>query len=897
MATVDKFKIAEKSPDKIMLADVYRPDPEYKYDFTTWVDTGNAVMEISENKVKIFKFKPNVLLLHSPDKLKGDNCKDICSYCRGNIITVSGLSGKENIFNSYFNTSTTTGAGSDVGKCKGLCFYPYAHDGLFFTCHLNYWANQGIDKDGNQTLGQLPDMVFAGGLRLDGNGRNRYGIFKDYTNKLIFPDELYGFINVQGYSYYYGIGLFTGDTSLADEDGYIDISSSPIIIELFDFGLFTKGIDPSSVEVWEMHIDNDAIYAKDKTLENCLKEYKLATDTKTITDVNTGQTSIINLGYTSIKNLNTDISDIKLPLIVDLENQFKNVCWNIIIRNVEFWEIVRQWYANNNIDGNMVARPLFANSNIGGAIDFRVNITYDENEIPHPFLFVNKPFENSNIEQVNLITDIGCVFSSPHDMFKGAKKMTTITCATPKSYMCGAVDVSGMFAFCSKLTTYPNNLICWNKNRGNSKANGIACNFASWFCDYATELMSIPAYGEVREYDANTIILAKESQQVFNGCNNLVYIGPILNMILVTPSTAKWIFSNCGKLTNVRILNLNHGNWDFCGRNKGDAVHGNIPNLNRESIIFLFNNLMDLTKHNPNVHEDNINKSFSKWNSKYWNNNSIDDNTNYEAKLNSNEILIRKRVTKQTAANYIIYTSENLTDFSFKVTGLSEGDILMFNNTEITIDDIYVFKDSNGFLGNFTLINQNTEINDIVTIEIINGVDHTNPKVSSAILNIPNAWTKFITQSMIDSARAKGWNLYVEDVLFTESNVDEIEYGTWNINVSPDIGTSTYPTYFSSELVLTIEATRTNIINGKEEIETVSTFNNIYKSRSTNAEFYYIITGEGAEYVDISTETGELTLIPNGDPNSYEKDIYVAVYNNVYPELNTQWNLRITYNG
>ena len=57
-----------------------------------------------------------------------------------------------------------------------------------------------------------------------------------------------------------------------DEDGYVDISNSPIVISLIN----ERGIDPTSIESWSAYLGTKQIYHKDKTLDNCWKKYGIA---------------------------------------------------------------------------------------------------------------------------------------------------------------------------------------------------------------------------------------------------------------------------------------------------------------------------------------------------------------------------------------------------------------------------------------------------------------------------------------------------------------------------------------------------------------------------------------------------------------------------------------------
>lgn len=101
---------------------------------------------------------------------------------------------------------------------------------------------------------------------------------------------------------------------------------------------------------------------------------------------------------------------------------------------------------------------------------------------------------------------------------------------------------------------------------------------------------------------------------------------------------------------------------------------------------------------------------------------------------------------------------------------LQEGDNVVFTDSSGNIintwtsDGSQTITKSSGTTMGFKLLSSNTDSRDIVTITIDNGLDYTNPIVSSANLYCPIEWEDKITDDMISQANLKGWNIYVGEV-------------------------------------------------------------------------------------------------------------------------------------
>lgn len=467
-------------------------------------------------------------------------------------------------------------------------------------------------------------------------------------------------------------------------------------------------------------------------------------------------------------------SKLIIPDVVDKLEGITKTLWTCTPYNTEFWDSIKEWFANNDAPAAVVQRQTFANSNID-EITLRFNEWIDtEKTYPTGFMWANKPFNSSTIKKINIVSVNGCTFSSANSLFYNAKELQEIT-FTPntdttnnkinRNWLLGATDMSGVFSFCG-VSTYPANLINWSANRSNAFDNGIPCTLSGYALDYAG-MVTMPVFNNGnREADENIWVFTKFAEQTFNGANKLVSIGPILDLILVRPNSGANNIFNCSNLVDVRIKNLNHGNWSFDGVTRNGIYHGNLSKLDAASIQYLFENLSDLTTCNPEVHENRIDKAFISWNSNY---KSSWGTEFWKSRVATRYFETRKRCETGDFSDMIVSTNQKFTNMLVKVSGLQEGDSIIFGNGTITEVDNeinsngtqYITKIDNNVEG-FVLFG-NPENDSTVTLVIENGLDYTNPAVDNAILYCPSTWKDKVSQDMIDSANTKGWTIIIAE--------------------------------------------------------------------------------------------------------------------------------------
>lgn len=892
MGNINNIKIGDKNLDAIMLSDIHIDPTYYKYNFTEWEvneEAGHEI-EVSFDKVIIKKFKPNVWIMHSK-VVNGSQNSAICAYIKGTKMTSKNISKySDTIFKDEQPLDNNHGAGNDKPKFRGFCPYALTKDYHWMQERSYTWEATWVDAD-NKTGSSLADNNT---FRIGSGGHGTYGIWVDFTNKLMFPDDLYDFNSwgknpVNNVDWYYGFMLATpiiqnfddgswsvssdaklngkvititkrlesgstdyhairgntlkackikvdglqdgdrleyglsnasvepseksittngthdissfgngasgaafrlyGNTSVTSEvtielvnetypDGIIDVSENPIIIQQVNI----KGVDVTTKECWDAYLNNTQTYHKDKTFENCWKKYGFVTDKYTDEE---GEEQTYTDGRLSISNnsgYNFD-GGISLPNIVDLNDVIKvkdsdgyvtsYLSWNMNTTNESLWEEVRNWYKSNTINENILLGGLFKDSNIDGDITIKLN--NDDNPMKVPttdknYLRANDAFYLSKINSITFELAEGHRFSVGQNMFRHADELTE--CHV--NYPIGATDCSGMFEFCGKLKTYDSNLINWG-DRANFKYDNKGCTNVCYCFEY-TGLETIPQYNqEDRFADDNTIICYPFSAQMFNGSRSLKTVGPVIDVRLVNPSedgNAKWMFSS-EAITDIRIKNLNHGDWYLNGKGTSNNYHGNLPNLDQDSINYLIENLYDLP---ANYQEDNVlsyNNSFIKWNGYEKTLSNQYTRIDEIGWISVSECELCKRFKTGEAAISPCHTTARFTGLKIKVSGLLPGDRLEFgsgviNKTEKSMitDGEYTIDKDNDLDEGFVLYRDNEPLAEAeyqtVLVSIVNTYLYSNPSVKSATLYCPLTWNGKISEGLVQSASAKGWTIVYE---------------------------------------------------------------------------------------------------------------------------------------
>ena len=475
--------------------------------------------------------------------------------------------------------------------------------------------------------------------------------------------------------------------------------------------------------------------------------------------------------------------------------------WTCKNYNQKLWDDIRDFYANEYvINDNRLLDNIFNGSNMNGEVTLKLSLS----QFSTAFFMLT----DSDVKKLNIIvTDDNTSISSTQRMFRLASKLEEITyqnLAQPSKCLCAPHMAEDMFTGTQSLTTYPSNLIDWS-NRMNLKDSPNGHTMFSYFIDGRNSKMTtVPmcslANGD-REHNTNTIISTRIRQSL-NGCTHLTYFGPTLDVIAVHPThNDSWnCFNGCGNLSDIRIKNLNHGDWRFDGSSIGPEnakiFHGNLKSLNQESIKYLFEHACDLTRIALAVETTpNVLNTFQVWDGAVQGKYSfchysrgglsyrfldkkmifVDDSINLDDYLDAvSGWSTNRRFSVEMGAN-----GQVLDKLTVKITNLISSDFIWFGTEDrtsgkrITIDDL----DDNGIIsleknneetyGFYLYTTDPTIVGPTlktVTIEIVNPCNPYISSVHSASIYCPSEWSAHITSEMVNNMKNKGWTIYIGGV-------------------------------------------------------------------------------------------------------------------------------------
>ena len=137
-------------------------------------------------------------------------------------------------------------------------------------------------------------------------------------------------------------------------------------------------------------------------------------------------------------------------------------------------------------------------------------------------------------------------------------------------------------------------------NYGAKYNDGV--NLCSWMFSQCWQITDIAYNGDDRFSADNEITVNSGCVQMFENCRELISCGPVINFgnfsvtnPEVNSEKGYHMFFACDKLQDIRLQNLNGPVWHF----DDNEEQGYLPALNEESVKYLFDNLTDLTKYNP----------------------------------------------------------------------------------------------------------------------------------------------------------------------------------------------------------------------------------------------------------------------------------------------------------
>ena len=554
-----------------------------------------------------------------------------------------------------------------------------------------------------------------------------------------------------------------------------------------------RGYDVSTQECWDAYAGSEQVYHKDKTVENCWKKYGLLHDTDDGSECYSLDMSAVPEGKTGVL---PEVTDWQQHVLPSVGSGLKGIRWNAAIADTGFWEKLNEYIATHDIvvvsnapadsgftadDDNhaVTASRWFYGSNRRG--DFRVNLNgYNQYaQFPNMFYFMN-------IDKLTICFKNGSVrISSAMRLFRylTVKEIEildnegNVANGTDRKFI-NAYDISAIGENMTYAGVFPD-IIDWKVRQ---VVDGYACTKIGYAFTQCRQMTGIAqcATATERDSDGNTIKAAAMSDQAFENCHALASIGPVLDLAAVANAMGKEnqpgagayrMFAGCTALTDMRIKNLNAGLWRF----DDDSYVGNIPNLDAESIKYLFANLMDLTGV-PSVSSPSNNFMASGW-----------ATTWLTGERSVSQVSTGSRLPN-TWPDYFLSVNKAVT-LDVHVSGLQTGDRLEWgtgsaapaaSESSITTDGDYTLTGEDGATYGFRLYNDNIADNQYytdnahkVTITLKNPYNPAGIKGNSGTIYCPAEWEDKVTQAMVNAASAKGWTVYVGGVLQPPGN-DEI---------------------------------------------------------------------------------------------------------------------------
>ena len=341
---------------------------------------------------------------------------------------------------------------------------------------------------------------------------------------------------------------------------------------------FTPPIDKTKSECYNAYIGENLVYHKVKDLDNLI--YHGIVDT-VVRDWPTGVKSIIhkcNGSYMPVLDNMEGLVKYSYNTESKVEAveyvQFTGRMWNdAFVQQLKEYcktKVFSNYTVFTTGDANPDDAWFKDNTDMKGHWTFNFDIE---------FMAGGYAWSGTNIDELTFNNT--SPVSSMHRMFGGMHEVRHIH----MNKVAWARDLSAAFEQCNNLLELPS--IHWSAAHMNDETRAYRSTNIGWFCDYCFKITEIPQYGTDRFADDNLLIV-EFMPQAFESCNNLVKIGPVLDMRYVKPEgiNIKNAFNGCDKLTDVRIQRLNHGNWDFSSW---------LPALDADSIAYLIDNLTDLT--------------------------------------------------------------------------------------------------------------------------------------------------------------------------------------------------------------------------------------------------------------------------------------------------------------
>ena len=358
---------------------------------------------------------------------------------------------------------------------------------------------------------------------------------------------------------------------------------------------FIPNTDWGSVEIWDAAIGNNVVYKKERTTENYLIQYGLLGEQASTYSKRLS----IGINTTPGEQLYKYTDQIYIPTISDfyyyyqeqiIKPEINGITFNVKQSNKNFWDLVKNCcqFAVKNINTNYASwTGLFSNSNIDGEITLHF--------IETPYVAGDNAFDGCNLSKINFTFDEVSQVTSMNKIFINATNLQSIE--TTKEFLTN--DLSGWGS--GSKVPLTKGQVRWgyrgtNSMNINNTAIRVSGDLTSYFLDRYNGT-TVEQYGDDRLAEANTLICVG-AQKILYYSGNITSLGPVLDFIFIIQELTT--IEGCDQLTDVRIKNLNHGDWIFDNVER-NGVKGYLPNLDQDSVEYLFKHLYDLTTNNPDL--------------------------------------------------------------------------------------------------------------------------------------------------------------------------------------------------------------------------------------------------------------------------------------------------------
>lgn len=491
--------------------------------------------------------------------------------------------------------------------------------------------------------------------------------------------------------------------------------------------------DPSSVECWDVYQGNELIYHKDKTVENCISKYfGSVSDNGTITIPDSTDGSLIKLP--NVSEL-TDLQDYDTTTL-----KFSGSANEVSGQYVDW---INQGYEKNLLDttsdlATMISAGKYGCLKCNNTEDSPVKIyvplgtdgeTYGWEAAD--FLTFDNALGGSDVNYLQIIfKDRGltnkCKISTTMRSFQKLKvkdldfihEEADGTVVTPYEEKWGFMPIQLRAAFeGSNITIFKKDWMSWERVTMMpycfdmcSELTEIQCNGeTATFFPHNVSTSNAQGDGELKwpyfKSSNNTWVENWDASYAFWRCEKLKKVGPVFDVHWWhNPGMYKYMFKNANNIEYLKLKGLNNMDWDFTSE---DLY---LPKLGWESVMYMLARVEDqigtpYTQSNvdtsnvdstnyPGIYFDhkNIRSSRSTSGLKItvpdeWRGFCFSTNHGWTVysdfgctKVDNKNITLTTRYSNSESALRGAVCNIPVTNFKFKVSGLSSGDSLIVGN-------------------------------------------------------------------------------------------------------------------------------------------------------------------------------------------------------------------------